>query len=507
VFIVEKDPVSNLDMRILELNTEYFGVTLGMLMQQAGREIARAIQEHEEIDGSKIAIFCGTGGNGGDGMVAARHLHEAGADVELYLVSSKDKFSSSDTSANWQILKKIDGIAKETLPTESNVKKCKALKNADIIIDALLGFGLSSDVREPIKTAIKKINKSDAVIYSVDVPSGIDSETGKIWGVAVEANYTITLHAPKTGLMNAAKNTGEVIVASIGIPPEAKFTCGKGDLWPFTRPRRKFSHKGDYGRILVIGGSDVYSGAPALTGMAALRSGADLISILAPEPVVQAIRSYSPNLMVESTGTNVLNSEAVELSIERAKENDIVALGPGLGRNEDTVDAVHQILKGIADARIPVVVDADGLKAMASSGVTLDPTTSILTPHWGELGVLLDTKLGDGSDVDERLRRATEGAVKFNSTILLKGPIDIIVGPDGRHKRNHTGCPAMTVGGTGDVLTGITAAFLARELGAFRAASAAAFASGNAGEKAFEKFGNHITATDCIEALPSVLNR
>ncbi len=505
MFIVEKDPVSNLDMRILELNTEYFGITLGMLMQQAGREIARVIQGHEDIDGSKIAIFCGTGGNGGDGMVAARHLHEAGADVELYLVSSNDKFSSSDTSDNWEILQKIDGISKETLPTESSIKKCKAFENAYIIIDALLGFGLSSGVREPIKSAIKKINKSDARIYSIDVPSGIDSETGKIWGVAVEANHTVTLHAPKTGLMNAAKNTGEVIVASIGIPPEAEVTCGSGDLWPFTRPREEFSHKGDFGRILVIGGSDVYSGAPALTGMAALRSGADLISILAPEPVVPAIRSYSPNLMVEGTGTSILNSDAAKKAVERTRENNVIALGPGLGRNEETVRAVHEILESIADAGTPAVVDADGLKAMASSGITLDPTTSILTPHWGELGVLLDTKLGDGRSLDDRLLRATEGAVKFNSTILLKGPVDIIVSPDGRHKHNHTGCPAMTVGGTGDVLAGITAAFLARGLGAFRAACAAAFASGKAGEKAFEKFGNHITATDCIEALPLVL--
>ena len=507
MFIVEKAPVSNLDMRILELNTEYFGITLGMLMQQAGREIARAIQEHEDIDGSMIAIFCGTGGNGGDGMVAARHLHEAGADVELYLVSSEDKFSSSDTSDNWRILQKMDGIFKEALPTESSIKKCKAFNDADIVVDALLGFGLSSDVREPIRSAIKKIKKSDAVIYSIDVPSGIDSETGKIWGVAVEADYTITLHAPKTGLMNAAKNTGKVIIASIGIPPEAETTCGNGDLWPFTRPRKKFSHKGDFGRILVIGGSDVYSGAPALTGMASLRSGADLISILAPEPVAPAIRSYSPNLIVESTGNSILNSEAVERALERAKENDVVALGPGLGRSEETVSAVHEILEGIAGASIPVVVDADGLKAMASSGISLDPTTSILTPHWGELGVLLGTKLGDSRNLDERLLRATEGAVKFNSTILLKGPVDIIVSPDGKHKHNHTGCPAMTVGGTGDVLTGISAAFLARGLGAFRAASAAAFASGRAGEEAFQRFGNHITATDCIEALPEVLNR
>ncbi|TFG11134.1 NAD(P)H-hydrate dehydratase [Candidatus Thorarchaeota archaeon] len=504
---MENEPISNLDMRILELNTEYLGITLGMLMQQAGREIARAIEEHEDVDASKIAIFCGSGGNGGDGMVAARHLHEAGANVELYVVGTKDRFSSSDTIDNWRILEKIDGINKDTLPTESSIKKCNAFNDADIIIDALLGFGLSSNVREPIRTAIKKINKSVATIYAVDVPSGIDSETGKIWEVAVEADYTVTLHAPKMGLMNAAKNTGNVIVAAIGIPPEAKTNCGKGDLWPFTRPRRKNSHKGDFGRILVIGGSDIYSGAPALSAMAALRSGADLVSILAPEPVVPAIRSYSPNLMVEGTGTSILNSEAVEKALDRVRENDVIALGPGLGRNEETVCAVHDILEEIADVGKPIVIDADGLKAMASSGITLEPTTSILTPHWGELGVLLEAKLGDGRDPEERLRRATEGAVKFNSTILLKGPIDIIVSPDGRYKLNHTGCPAMTVGGTGDVLTGITAVFLARGLGAFRAAAAAAFASGKAGENAFENFGNHITATDCIEALPVVLSR
>lgn len=503
---MQDTPMTSLEMRILELNSQYLGITLGMLMQNAGREVAREVIRDSKVNGKYIVILCGSGGNGGDGMVAACHLQEAGAIVDVALLGSERDIVSPDTFFNWMILKNLNEIGKTILKTESSVKRFKAVQDAEILIDGMLGFNLKSALREPILTAVKAFNKSEARKFAIDVPTGIDSDTGKIHGSAVKADVTITLHAPKPGLLVAKENVGKLVVAPIGIPPEADRICGPGNLWLFTRPRRTHSHKGDFGRILVIGGSDVFSGAPALTGMAALRTGADLVTILAPEPVVRAIRSYSPNLMVRSMGTQVLLKESIDPIIELATSQDTIALGPGLGLDQETVSAVQILISRLIELKKPLVIDADGLKALASSGIQLNPQWSMMTPHWTELSTLLDRKLGETHLNDVRLKAAIEGAKSFNSVLLLKGPIDIIAEPNGGFRYNRTGVPAMTVGGTGDVLTGIAATLLSRNLGAFQAAAAAAFISGKTGESAFAEFGNHIVATDCIQKIPEVMN-
>ncbi|MHA2057742.1 MAG: NAD(P)H-hydrate dehydratase [Candidatus Thorarchaeota archaeon] len=258
--------------------------------------------------------------------------------------------------------------------------------------------------------------------------------------------------------------------------------------------------------MLVVGGSDVYSGAPALAGIAALRTGADLVSVLVPEPVVSAIRSYDPNLMVSSLGTQVLLPETVENVIEHAANNHVVALGPGLGLEQQTKVAVTSIVEQLIKLETPLVLDADGLKALASSELKLNPDQTVMTPHWGELSILLDGDLGDNTSLPNVVDQAVACAKKYNSVILLKGSVDVIADPDGQFKLNRTGVPAMTVGGTGDVLTGIVAALLAIDEPAFRAAAAAAFISGVAGEMAFDERGDHIVATDCIENIHRVFD-
>jgi len=495
---MEKDPITTEEMRILELNAEYLGVTHSMLMQNAGREVARVVEKTTKVDGKHITIICGLGGNGGDGMVAARYLDEAGADMDVYLLGDESTIRNKDTLHNWEILNHLHDIIVGELPTESAVKSCRAIKETDIVIDGIMGFGLRSKLREPLLTAVKTINKSTAPKYSIDVPSGIDSETGAVHGAAVKADHTIALHAPKMGMSKAKDFVGKLHIVSIGIPSEASYTCGPGDLRPFTQPRSAFAKKGDFGRILVIGGSDVYSGAPALAGIAALRAGADLVSVLVPEPVVSAVRSYSPNLMVTSLGSRVLLPEDVDTVIELATNNHVVALGPGLGLEQQTKLAVTSIVEKLVKMEMPLVIDADGLKAIASSEIQLNPDLTILTPHWGELSVLMDGDLGDNTLLQNRTEQAIACAKKYNSVVLLKGAVDVIAEPNGMFKLNRTGTPAMTVGGTGDVLTGIAAALLAIDEPAFRAASAAAFVSGTAGEIAFDKRGDHIVATDCI---------
>ena len=215
--------------------------------------------------------------------------------------------------------------------------------------------------------------------------------------------------------------------------------------------------------------------------MAALRAGSDLVSVIAPEPVVSAIRSYSPNLMVSSLGTQVLIPEVVESVVEAAEKNNVV--------------------QKLLELEKPMVLDADALKALAASEIKLNPDLCVLTPHWGELSILLDADSGDNTMLQNRVEQALECAKMYNSVVLLKGPVDVIAEPEGQFKLNRTGVSAMTVGGTGDVLTGIVAALLSRKQSAFRAASAAAFISGIAGEIAFDERGNHILATDCIENI------
>jgi len=394
-------------MRSLELNAKYLGISHSLLMQIAGREVARVITDNEDVKDKSIVVLSGIGGNGGDGIVAARYLDEAGAKVEVFLLGPEKTISSEDTLMNWNILKNLKRIPMSTLKTESSVKSCKAIGSADIILDGVMGFGLHSKLREPLLTAVQMINKSKAIKYSIDVPTGIDSETGEVHGEAVVANHTISLHATKIGLTLAQKYAGKVHVVTIGIPREAASTCGPGDLSLFNQPRSSSAKKGDSGRILVIGGSDVYSGAPALAGMAALRTGSDLVSILAPKPVVSAIREYSPNLMVTSLGTQILQPAVIDTAFEMINQNDVVAFGPGLGVHPETAVAVKSLVKKIVGTGKPLVLDADGLKAISSSGIKMDPNTVVFTPHWGELKILLDMEIGDSKNLE--LHNLTEG--------------------------------------------------------------------------------------------------
>ncbi|TFG32429.1 NAD(P)H-hydrate dehydratase [Candidatus Thorarchaeota archaeon] len=504
---MKKVPISTNEMRSLERNAQYLGISHSLLMQIAGREVARVIIDNEDIEGKSIVILSGLGGNGGDGLVAARYLDEVGAKVQVFLLGHEKAISNEDTQVNWDILRNLKNINTSTLQTESDVKSCKAIRNADILVDALMGFGLHSTLREPLLTAVKSINKSKAIKYSIDIPSGIDSDKGVVHGDAVVADHTISLHAEKIGLTHAAKYAGKSHVVTIGIPREAAYTCGPGDLLHFDRPRKSSAKKGDSGRILVIGGSDVYSGAPALSGMAALRTGSDLVSILAPEPVVLAIRKYSPNLMVTSLGTHILQPEVVDVALEMISKNDVVVFGPGLGTHPETMTTVTTLVQKIIDLKKPLVLDADGLKAIAQSGIKLNPDNVVLTPHWGELKTIMYADLGNSENLENRISRAIDAAKQYNASILLKGPIDVIAHPSGNYKINRTGVPAMTVGGTGDVLTGIIASLLSRYSNAFQAACAGAFISGLAGELAAHELGDHIVATDCIEKIPEVFNK
>jgi NAD(P)H-hydrate epimerase len=373
---------------------------------------------------------------------------------------------------------------------------------AGIVIDALLGTGTKGTLRPPILQMVKQINAMDAFRVAVDVPTGIDADTGEVLGEAVKADLTITFHRSKSGLEKAKKYVGKLVVKDIGLPGEFERFAGPGDVLLATRDRPAESHKGDFGRLLVIGGSGTFSGAPTLVALGAMRTGVDLTYIAAPERTALAISSMSPDLItvkLEGDHLNQDNVSALETYVEKA---DAVVLGPGLGLHDETVKAVKALIKLVEDCRKPLLLDADGLKAFAGFKRRLK-VPSVLTPHAGEYAILTGRKVPQ--DFAAKIADVQKTATQLGAVILLKGAIDVI--SDGkRTKANFTGNPSMTVGGTGDVLSGIVGAFLAQKIDPFESAVAGAFVNGAAGDFVCEEKGYHMVATDLIEWIPKVLD-
>jgi len=492
------EPITSREMRALELNAEYFGVLQLQLMENAGHNIALEIASRFKPDKS-VAIFCGLGGNGGDGFVAARHLSSLGFKVTVILAGKAKEISHKAALENWNALQ----FLKESISIHE-VDDSSLIPNvtAEIVVDALLGTGTKGKLKPPILQLVEKINALNAFRVAVDVPTGIESDTGEILGAAVKANLTITFHRTKKGLESAKEYVGELIVKDIGLPKEFENYAGPGDVLLVTKPRPSESHKGEFGRLLVIGGSETFSGAPTLVALAALRTGVDLAYVAAPEKTAHAISSMSPDLItikLEGTHLNVGNVSALKTYIETA---DAIVLGPGLGLHSETREAVKAIVDAVESAGKPLLLDADGLKAFAEFKRKLN-VPLVLTPHAGEYAILTGKKPPE--DLKEKFSEVQKTAAELSAIILLKGSTDIISG-EKRLKLNFTGNPGMTVGGTGDVLSGIVGAFLAQQIDPFEAAVAGAFVNGASGDFVFGEKGYHMISTDIIQRIPQVLD-
>jgi len=291
-------------------------------------------------------------------------------------------------------------------------------------------------------------------------------------------------------------------VKGIGLPRQFEEFSGPGDVLMVTKPRPSESHKGDFGRLLVIGGSETYSGAPTLVTLAALRTGVDLAYLAAPEETAYAISSMCPDLITIKLEGKHLNSGDMPVLKKYIETVDAVAMGPGLGLHAETKKAVKAIIEAVEDAGKPLLLDADGLKAFAEFERKLK-IPLVLTPHAGECAMLAGKKLPE--DLKARVAEVQKTAAKLGAVILLKGAVDVVA--DGkRFKLNFTGNPGMTVGGTGDVLSGVVGAFLAQKVDPFEAAVAGAFVNGAAGDFVFEEKGYHMVASDLIDWIPRVLN-
>ncbi|MDH7606880.1 MAG: NAD(P)H-hydrate dehydratase [Candidatus Bathyarchaeota archaeon] len=493
-----KGYITSSEMRALELNAEYFGVSQLQLMENAGRHIALEIASRFKPDKS-IAIFCGLGGNGGDGFVAARHLSAMGFKVTVILAGKAKEISHKAALENWRALQFLrESITIHEVYDSALIPNI----NAEVVVDALLGTGTRGKLKPPIQQLVEKINFSNAFKVAVDVPTGIDSDTGEVLGAAVKANLTITFYKTKRGLENAREYVGELVVKDIGLPKELENYAGPGDVTLALKKRVTESHKGEYGRLLVIGGSETFSGAPALVALAALRTGVDLAYVAAPWKTAHDISAMSPDLItikLDGDHLNIANIPSLKAYVERA---DAVVLGPGLGLHAETRDAVKTLIEIIESACKPLLLDADGLKAFAEFKRKLT-VPSVLTPHVGEYAILTGRKLPE--NLTDKALEAQKTAAELGAVLLLKGPVDIIAN-EKRFKLNFTGNPGMTVGGTGDVLSGIVGAFLAQSADPFKAAVAGAFVNGATGDFVFEEKGYHMVASDLLEWIPKVLD-
>jgi hydroxyethylthiazole kinase-like uncharacterized protein yjeF len=422
-----------------------------------------------------------------------------GFKVSVILAGKGKDIRHEATLKNWYILQSL----RESIPIQEVTDSFAIPKmDAEIVVDALLGTGTKGKLKSPITQIVEYINTLNASKIAVDVPTGIDSDTGEVLGNAVKANVTVTFYKAKTGLHNAKKYVGELVVKDIGLPGELEKFAGPGDVFLAKKPRTASAHKGDFGRLLVIGGSEVFSGAPALVSLAALRTGVDIAYLAAPVKTAYAASSVSPNLITIKLKGNHLIAGNLAVLTPYLEMVDAVVMGPGLGLHVETREFVKVCVRAIESAGKPLLLDADGLKAFAEFKRPLR-VPLVLTPHAGEYAILAGRNLSES--LEERVNQVQEAAAELKAVILLKSQVDVICDAK-RVKLNFTGNPGMTVGGTGDVLSGVVGALLAQKVDSFEAAIAGAFVNGAAGDFVADEIGYHLLATDLLERIPRVLD-
>lgn len=499
------------EIKVLDKNAEYYGTPTIKLMENAGKKTAEFITKKiKPQKNTKILVLCGTGNNGGDGFVAARYLSKKYI-TTVFLVGKPTDIKTKISKENYKKLKQCN----ITLYNINHLKKLyEFLKENEIILDAMLGIGITGQLREPYKTIVHKLNQlKNKTIISVDVPTGFGTDT------LLKPEFTITFHDVKRGMNQ--KNSGEIIVADIGIPKKAIEYVGPGELVTYYPKPRKESHKGENGRLLVVGGGPYY-GAPALSSFAAQRTGIDLVYIATPKKVARAITSYSPLLIKpvrlareiakksptlivkELKNEDILTPKDIEIIEKLIDKTDAVLIGPGLGDDIKTQQAVKKTIQLFKKNKKPMVIDADAIKVVGKNLDLIKNSQTVVTPHSGEFKELTGIKLSDS--LDERKKHVQNWAKKLGIVIVLKGPIDVISNGE-TTKLNDIHNEAMTVGGTGDVLAGIIGGLLAKKVEPFNAARIGVFINGAAGNLAFNKKSYGLIATDIIEEIPNILKK
>lgn len=511
--------ITSKEIAILDNNSEWLGIPKNHLMECAGYSAALEIYDRylkEANLDQKIAIFCGTGNNGGDGFVIARHLSSFGYKVLVILVGAPEKISTHEARLNWDIISQSlrHSINIQIIKDSTDLSKIGMIIEEDgkfeILIDSLLGTGVKGKIREPIATAIDLINAmkeeepKKMKVISIDVPSGMHPDTGEVLDKAVKADLVATFHAMKEGMEESNDYIKEIAIKSIGIPPEASLYVGKGDFISTLKKRKIDTHKGEFGRILIIGGSKNYSGAPSYSSLASINFGMDLVITYTPQVVGDVIRSYSPNLIVRTHPGDWLNINSLDEIAWLVEWSNAILIGPGMGTEKETENLLVELLKKMNQENKSYVLDADALKLVKEHLSLIKKQNAILTPHEGELAIMTGIDLPAYDNLMERCEIIKNLAKELKATLLVKGVYDII--SNGKElKINRTGCPEMSIGGTGDILAGLCTCFLTTENTPFQSACSAAFFNGYLGEFTKKNYNSRFTSMDMIKSIPKAL--
>jgi NAD(P)H-hydrate epimerase len=486
------------------------------LMESAGAGVTQKIVDLlGDARGRNVSIFCGKGNNGGDGFVIARRLSEDDVVVKVFLLADPETLTG-DAAYNFEkIPAKVTIIRISKDDDLSEI--AQQLPNENIIVDALLGTGIKGPVKDEFARVIEIINSSGAHVVSVDVPSGVEGSTGKIGNVAVKAAHTVTMAIPKLGLFLQPGNqySGDVSIVDIGVPDdvlaefELKYEILNGEIAKAILPsRNQVSHKGDYGRVLVIGGSRGMAGAVAMASESALRVGAGMVVAASPESVQRTLAVKMNEVMTlplveNKSGTITL--DAIKQLKERLDWADVVAIGPGIGVNDDVIEFMGIFLD---ISNHPLLIDADGIKCVTPFKDKLGKRDApvAITPHPGELAFFLD------KSNDEILENYFETVVKaseqYGITIHLKAHRSVCANPDGFATINATGNSGMATAGSGDVLTGIIAGLMSQGVEIYDSVRLGAYLHGLSGDMAASEIGEHsLIAGDLIDYLPSAIMR
>ena len=492
---------------------EDIGIPSLVLMENAGRQVVAAIEAvHADLLDGQVAVLCGRGNNGGDGFVVARTMLQRGVDVSVFLIGSVSDVRG-DARVNLDVLGRLGVTVVEIADGQAWELHLSEVRDCGLIVDAIFGTGLNAPVRGLIGSVIADVNASGIPVVSIDLPSGLSADTPDPIGDSIEAGTTVTLAAPKLPLVlpPAEDRAGDIVIADIGIPMEVIDALDGPRVELLTRsgmrelvtPRTPDSHKGDYGHVLIVAGSTGKTGAAHLSAMGALRSGAGLVSVATPAACLPIVAAMAPEYMtIALSGDDGLDPVNVDTLIDMAR--DVIAVGPGLGQAPSTRRFVKSLVE---QATTPLVIDADGLNAFADDPDRLagrEGRDVIITPHPGEMARLV--RMSTDEVQASRVDVARNFAVAHHVYVVLKGHRTLIATPDEKVFINPTGNPGMATGGTGDVLTGMVAAWLAQLLDAEAACKLAVYLHGMAGDLADAERGDvSLVASDLVAEIGAAI--
>jgi NAD(P)H-hydrate epimerase len=506
--IIYPEEMQALDSRAIEGGIEPLS-----LMERAGKAVAEEARNMLSLcAGKRVVIVAARGKNGGDGLVAARYLRNWDAEVEIFLLDDPAELHP-DSRFNLEKLKE-NGLETKSFDRETLQS---VLRGADLVVDAIFGIGFRGTAGGVYGSAIELINAAERPVLAVDIPSGVDGKMGWVEGPAVEADCTVTFALPKSGLFlyPGAGRVGKLVVRDIGIPPHLVEEVVSSRIWAIGEEveelypsRPPDVHKGDCGKVLVVAGSTGLTGAAALASRAVLRSGAGVATLGIPaslNPVMEVKLTEVMTLPLPEDPPGHLSAEALPYILDALERFDVLALGPGLGLAESTRKLVTDLLLEVDK---PVVLDADGLNCLREDPSLLGRREGslVITPHPGELARLLGRSIAFIQR--DRLSMAAEAARRFGCVVVLKGAHTIVADAEGELGINTSGCPGMATAGSGDVLTGCIATFLAQGLKPFDAARCGVYLHGKAGELAAHMTGEEgMVAGDIISHLPLARSR